>query len=381
MDKEYTNYTVELLLRDDYFIETTFAPTKNSEEFWKKQIASGSLDEEVFQEAKFILLGQNTNENFDKGALLIRIKRSIMRQRVVQWSRYAAAALVLFSLSFFYFKHQQEQSFTHTTAAIAQQMRDTSEIVLLNADGENAMTIEGSKATLDFSKSDSLLVNSKSILALESGKEEMRQVIVPYGKQISLILPDQTKLWVNAGSTVKFPSAFLGKTREIYVNGEVYADVTPNKEKPFVFKTKTFDVQVLGTSLNINAYETITHSRVTLVEGKVKVKGSKGDFLLAPNQSYVQNDLNARTEQVGVKYYTSWKDGYYHFHNEKLEDVIVDLERFYGKKIACDAKVRHKLCSGNLSLEQDLQGVLEGIAFTLQLQVQKENNVYTFTSK
>jgi len=381
MNRDYTNFNVDQLLIDDYFIETTFMPSKMSDAFWTEQIANGLLDEKVYLEAKRILLGEDVDFSLDKDTLFTEIKSSVRRKRIVQLTRYVSAAILLIALSFFYFQFSNKSAFTTTTNVIAQQMRDTSDIVLLSENGEKAITIEGSKATLDFSNDDSLLVNEKSLLGFKSDEVEMHQVVVPYGKQISLILPDQTKLWVNAGSTVKFPTAFVGKTREIYVNGEVYADVKSNKQKPFIFKTKTFDVQVLGTSLNLNAYESFSHSRVTLVEGKVKVSGQKGEFLLSPNQSYVQDASNARTENVGVKYYTSWKDGYYHFRDEKLSEVLDDLGRFYGKEITCETEVRHRLCSGNLSLEQDIQAVLDGIAFTLQLNVKKENNRYILYSK
>ena len=381
MNIDYTNYTVEQLLQDDYFIETTFMPSKMSESFWCDQIRDGVVDESVYLEAKNLLLMDTSKTTFNKDTLFSEIQRSVRRKRIVLLSQYASAAVLLLCLSFAYFYFNQKTTFITTSDAIAQQMRDTSEIVLLSANGESALTIQGAQATLDFSNNDSLVVNSKKMMGLNPKEVEIHQVIVPYGKQISLILPDQTKLWVNAGSTVKFPSTFVGDKREIYVNGEVYGNVTKDKTKPFIFKTKTFDVQVLGTSLNINAYESAAENRVTLVEGKVKVKGAKGDFMLAPNESYVQEGGKAEKQLVGVKYYTSWKDGYYHFRNEKLADVLVDLERFYGKDISCDAVVKNKLCSGNLSLDQNLQEILEGIAYTLQLGVKKENNRYILYSK
>lgn len=378
MNKNYSNYTVDQLLRDDYFIETTFIPTKNSNAFWTDQIELG-LHQEVFYKAQSILLADTPSHELKKESLFANIKWTIRRKSMVRWTKYASAAILLLALTFFYFHYKQTQTFVETTTTIAQQLKDTSEIVLLS-DNSNSTLIEGKKATLDFSNDEKVIVNRNMKLDIDAQKVEMHQIIVPHGKQIYLILPDQTKLWVNAGTTVKFPSAFVENKREIYVNGEVYGDVTTDKKKPFVFKTKTFDVQVLGTSLNVNAYETSDRARVTLVEGKVKVKSGQGDLLLTPNQSFVQNNDASRKETVEVKYYTSWKDGYYHFKNEKLVNVLEDLARFYGKKIDCDPAVANKLCSGNLSLDQNLNDVLEGIAFTVKLKLKQQNNTYIFQS-
>ena len=377
-EKNYTkNTTVQELLADDFFIESILLPTAETQAFWHHLIQNDGLSVEVFQEASAIVLANHIAPvEFDLVGRLDKIEDYHQAKTSYSFIKYAAAAVLLMSLSFFAYRYFTVEPFNHTSDFVSSRLADTSDILLLGDGGKSVISIEGNQATLDFSDSDSLKVNSKSWMALEDKNITMQQVVVPFGKRLSLILPDKSKLWVNAGTTVKFPSAFVGNKREIYVNGEVYGDITKDPSKPFFFKTKSFDVQVLGTSLNIYAYESDKNGRVTLVEGRVKVNNDGEDFFLAPNQSYALIQDQSKVESVSVQYYTSWKDGYYHFKNEKLISVLNNIERYYGTKVETEPAVNNMLCSGNLGLNDDAKSVLEGIAFTLGLELKYENKIY-----
>ncbi len=183
-------------------------------------------------------------------------------------------------------------------------------------------------------------------------------------------------MWVNAGSIVKFPSHFDKKQREVTVDGEVYADVVKNPKKPFVFHTKEFNVQVLGTSLNIHAYSDDPNQQVTLVEGKVKVKSSQGEHFLKPDESYFADGKTEEVREVDVTFFTSWKDGFYRFKDQQLKDVIQNLERYYGTDIECSPKIAKMTCSGYLDLKDDINMVLRGVAFSMDIKFKKEESSY-----
>lgn len=129
-------------------------------------------------------------------------------------------------------------------------------------------------AQIVYSATGQVQVNSNKLVE-DDIKEEYNQIIVPKGKRSQIVLADNSKIWINSGSKVIYPRAFEGKYREIYVEGEVYLNVTHDTSKPFIVNTSGFEVRVLGTSFNISAYKNQEKAAVVLVEGSVNVKTNK----------------------------------------------------------------------------------------------------------
>ncbi|WKK59064.1 FecR family protein [Sphingobacterium sp. BN32] len=373
----YNNHTTEAdLLRDDFFIRSMLAPTEETERFWQQVLLVNNLSEEVFEGAKQKLLQPAHSMNqHAKDALFSQITESThTRVRKISYYRYAAAAILLvLGISFALFRYQSNEVPVKELAEKSQ--ADTSGILLVTGDGET-VNIEGKEAVLDFSNANAVTVNKKKLEVARISQAVQHEVRVPVGKRISLILSDGTKMWVNAGSIVKFPSHFDKKQREVSVDGEVYADVVKNPKKPFVFHTKEFNVQVLGTSLNIHAYSDDPNQQVTLVEGKVKVKSSQGEHFLKPDESYFADGKTEEVREVDVTFFTSWKDGFYRFKDQQLKDVIQNLERYYGTDIECSPKIAKMTCSGYLDLKDDINMVLRGVAFSMDIKFKKEESSY-----
>ncbi len=373
----YNNHTTEAdLLRDDFFIRSMLAPTEETERFWQQVLLVNNLSEEVFEGAKQKLLQPAHSMNqHAKDALFSQITESThTRVRKISYYRYAAAAILLvLGISFALFRYQSNEVPVKELAEKSQ--ADTSGILLVTGAGET-VNIEGKEAVLDFSNANAVTVNKKKLEVARISQAVQHEVRVPVGKRISLILSDGTKMWVNAGSIVKFPSHFDKKQREVSVDGEVYADVVKNPKKPFVFHTKEFNVQVLGTSLNIHAYSDDPNQQVTLVEGKVKVKSSQGEHFLKPDESYFADGKTEEVREVDVTFFTSWKDGFYRFKDQQLKDVIQNLERYYGTDIECSPKIAKMTCSGYLDLKDDINMVLRGVAFSMDIKFKKEESSY-----
>lgn len=373
----YNNHTTEAdLLRDDFFIRSMLAPTEETERFWQQVLLVNNLSEEVFEGAKQKLLQPAHSMNqHAKDALFSQITESThTRVRKISYYRYAAAAILLaLGISVALFRYQSNEVPVNELAEKSQ--ADTSGILLVTGAGET-VNIEGKEAVLDFSNANAVTVNQKKLDVARISQAVQHEVRVPVGKRISLILSDGTKMWVNAGSIVKFPSHFDKKQREVSVDGEVYADVVKNPKKPFVFHTKEFNVQVLGTSLNIHAYSDDPNQQVTLVEGKVKVKSSQGEHFLKPDESYFADGKTEEVREVDVTFFTSWKDGFYRFKDQQLKDVIQNLERYYGTDIECSPKIAKMTCSGYLDLKDDINMVLRGVAFSMDIKFKKEESSY-----
>lgn len=160
------------------------------------------------------------------------------------------------------------------------------------------------------------------------------------------VLPDSTVVWLNSGSTLKYPSAFTSSERNVELEGEAYFDVQKNEDQPFyINKGQNLSVHVLGTSFNIEAYADDDIITTTLVEGKVKVSyrdtdGTSKESHLSPSQKLVYNINNkdAVTEDVSVAQYIAWKDGEIIFEDTGLKNVL----RLLSKHFNVDFKVKNE---------------------------------------
>jgi transmembrane sensor len=157
------------------------------------------------------------------------------------------------------------------------------------------------------------------------------------GRQFQVHLPDGTKAWLNAASSIKYPTTFRGNERRVYITGEVYFEVSKNAKKPFFVQLPEHsEVRVIGTSFNINAYENEPTIKTTLVEGSVKISTSSineppTSLLLKPGQQakLINNFLTLDTTASNVAKSLSWKNGIFHFEDVGLEQIMRELERWY----------------------------------------------------
>lgn len=166
----------------------------------------------------------------------------------------------------------------------------------------------------------------------DEGKQvEYHTIRVPRGGEYNLQLSDNTKVYLNAGSSLRYPVRFTGDKREVVLIGEGYFEVAKDSTKPFIVKAGNIDVRVLGTAFNVNAYPDEECISTTLVEGKVQVDyGTERQFMQPGTRLvYDKSDGHAEISAVDVEVYTSWKDGYYYFKRETLENIMDVLSRWY----------------------------------------------------
>jgi ferric-dicitrate binding protein FerR (iron transport regulator) len=143
----------------------------------------------------------------------------------------------------------------------------------------------------------------------------------PRGGQYQLTLPDGSRVWLNAMSSITYPVLFSEKERKVNITGEVYFEVEKKPGHPFIVNTRAESITVLGTHFNIRAYENEGDVKTSLLEGSVKV----ADKILDPGQAYVDgNVLTTDTEQD-----VAWKNGYFNFDGADLKTVMQQLERWY----------------------------------------------------
>ncbi len=156
---------------------------------------------------------------------------------------------------------------------------------------------------------------------------------VPIGGEFRLILSDGTKVWVNAGSTLKYPVAFGQNQREVFLEGEAYFEVEKYEYRPFIVHTSRGNIEVLGTGFNVRDYQEEAQVVTTLVEGKVAYHASEQceTVILLPGYQLVDDgDKELESRKVDVEMYVGWKDGRYVFEDATLEEIMQVLSGWYG---------------------------------------------------
>lgn len=183
----------------------------------------------------------------------------------------------------------------------------------------------------------------------------------PRGGQFQLQLPDGTEVWLNAASSIRFPTAFPGKERLVEVTGEVYMEVARNADQPFRVKVnEQVNVQVLGTRFNINAYSDEKNIQTTLVQGAVKVKSGDTGTILQPGQQAQVSD-NIRVVPADVDQVMAWKNGLFNFHNMELKEVMRQLSRWYDIDVEYRGTVAPREFWGKMGRNLTLSEVLKGL--------------------
>lgn len=190
---------------------------------------------------------------------------------------------------------------------------------------------------------------------------------VPRGGEFVLRLPDSSRIWINAGSKIKYPVAFLpGETRTVeLLYGEAYFQITPaakHEGSAFVVKTGSQEIEVLGTEFNIRAYPEDGDITSTLVEGKVALSGRTSRELLIPGEQvvYTEQDGTMKKKRVNTEDYTSWRAGVFRFRDITLEEMALTLSRWYDVKVSfTDDALRTMKFNGSFSRELGLRKILD----------------------
>lgn len=189
----------------------------------------------------------------------------------------------------------------------------------------------------------------------------------PRGSKVqALVLDDGTKVWLNAASSITYPTAFIGNERKVTMTGEAYFEVTKSKNMPFIVSVEDAEVQVLGTHFNIMAYKEENAVKTTLLEGSVRfVSGNNASLLKPGQQSQLTKDGQVNViSGVDVDEVMAWKNGLFYFKNADIETVMRQLSRWYDVDIQYQGEIKPKKFGGEIQRDLNLSEVLEGLKET-----------------
>ncbi|TYA84309.1 FecR family protein [Seonamhaeicola marinus] len=257
------------------------------------------------------------------------------------FAKYAAILIIALGTGFSYYIYNKEVPVEIATPKDA--------IILELENGETKIIEEGASFLLADDKGDAFGEQDGNTLKYNSKSSKVDKLVyntltVPYGKRFDIVLSDNTKVTLNAGTSLKYPVKFLkGKKREVFINGEAFFDVAEDKKHPFVVNAKDVNVRVLGTKFNVSSYPEDLNAETVLVEGSVslykeEVYEPAKATLLTPGHlaSMNKEDKAISIEKVDVSLYTSWISGTVSFKHELFKNIVKKLERQYDVVIECN---------------------------------------------
>lgn len=308
------------------------------------------------------------------------------KRRLYFISTAAAAILFLFYLSADHFLLKDSGALDNYVKLLEEPEWDSSQIQVYLSP-EKKMNVEENKATVTYSTKGKVSINEKvqeQPVAEKNADQEYNQIVVPKGKYTHLTLSDGSTVHINSGTRVVYPRVFSSDHREIYVEGEVCLHVTKNEKAPFVVKTTSFEVEVLGTTFNVSAYKDEPDGTVVLVEGSVQLSDhNKNNIKIKPNQMVSVNEGKVDSvKEVEASDYTAWTEGLMILSLEPLAETFRKLERFYGVTIQISPDAAQLKMRGKIDLKQPFDDVLTLITKTAPVTSQKkENGVYYVLKK
>jgi len=202
------------------------------------------------------------------------------------------------------------------------------------------------------------------VRTLETAKvSDTHKIIVPYKQKYQVILPDGSKIFLNAGSTLTFPSAFQGNERRVKLEGEAFFEIAHMPDKQFVVEAGQQQIRVYGTVFNVKAYENEPVHYTTLLEGKISLKNqnAQNELFLKPGSQAQYDPASHKTMLIDVNpaIAGSWKDGWLAFDNRPMDEILRQIGRWYNLEIALADQSLHKISvSGKILLYPDVKDVL-----------------------
>lgn len=368
---------ISYLLRK-YFLGTITQEEQRALDCWlKEDDEHEQLFERLRKDTRFgeeygIFCATNTEQAWKT----FRVKTGINKKpRIFAWRKYAAAAIILplmmAALWYLFFMEKEDVA--------VQCVRPIETGVTLEFVGENkVMLVKEQRATIKVGGGVVVQQNAGELIysSMESQEKVDTNILrIPRGGEFTLQLADGTRVYLNSASELKYPMAFTGYERQVYLKGEAYFEVSKDAEHPFSVITDDLRVQVYGTSFNMN-----THSndciQTVLVEGKVGIHEfeSNKEYMLKPNEMavYSRTSRNMEIKEVNPDLYTLWRKGMFVFERETLENIMNTLSLWYDVEVFFQAEsVKGLHFSGHMKRYEQIEDILHaitdatGVVFTI----------------
>ena len=382
----------ENFLLDNDFIEWQLFRTEEQNAKWAKYIQENPHLEQSIEEAiaEFGSLSMDKHSllSTEKDALYTALMKNIHKQKrrklYLQYFTSIAAVLVIAIVSVVYLQMHKSKSqlgLIENNTIIGQTLNEQ-EIYIISGESKTNLT---NNSELELTHDENVVVtdSTKTKQEIRLATTSMNKLVVPYGKRSNLVLADGTKVFINSGTQVDFPTKFTGNTREITVNGEVFIEVKKDTSKPFIVHTNSMNIEVFGTSFNVTDYDDDLSKTVVLVEGSVAVKAEGRETMLKPNRKLEISDGRFTEETVDVSEYISWTKGVLECNEMPFSEILKRVGRYYNVDFenSPDILLNSKTCSGKLFLSDNLDSVMVSISVLSSTKYIREDNIIHISKK
>lgn len=373
------------------------------------QVIDGQEYEEILN-TYHDMLGNQVNYSFSGGDLLERIKHKVDQGRARTsyklWYRIAVAAVLLLTIStalFFYTRTNGHNERVAMAAGTESFTTGKNEATLTLANGQkislndvsNGEIANQSGIRVTKAANGQLVYHADPVSARNvSGKPVFNTVTTPKGGQYEVNLPDGTKVWLNASSSLTYPTFFTTAGRRVVLKGEAYFEVAKVSAKgrnsservPFLVQTDDQEVEVLGTHFNVNAYPDDPSTKTTLLEGSVRVttraegaageQGSRPSGMLKPGEQALLEAGKITVKNVEAQDVIAWKDGYVQFQDEGIRAIMRKIERAYDVEVVYKGEISDEPLGGKVS-KRTLSELLSTLESTEQFRFKVEGRRIT----
>lgn len=313
-----------------------------------------------------------------------RLKSQNRRRIRLQWMVSGAAACLVLGVFLFSLKWESPAPEVGKIPIVA----GKSKAILTLSTGTKIELEDHSSELVDIQTK---IMNTGSVLSYEQkadvsdSKTELayNQVKTPKGGEYSVVLADGTKVYLGPYSSLTYPVTFTGKERKVKFSGEAYFDVTSDAAHPFIVEMEDMKVKVLGTSFNLRDYKDEPYSEATLVSGKVQIYTADDSCVLKPSYQALldKSDRKLDTKKVDVEEFVAWKDGKLNLRNQRLEDILTRLSKWYDINVFyANEKAKDIRFYVNINRYSDLNDLLDKFEKTDLVKFEIKGNVVNVNS-
>lgn len=384
------------IIENPLFFKWVFHPSSEINAYWNHYLNNNPEHAELITELKSQILVHLKYEEeqlteTEKRELAKRILRVLnrtdnkrSRNSIIRSTMRYAAISILFlclggSLVYLYMEGRHSQFIIDNCELPA--LSNEPVLILGNRD---KIALNQGESQIEYSADGQITFNSEQTIAGEDekGVPAMNTLVIPYGSRSNITLADGTKVWLNAGSRLIYPSRFVDKTREVFLSGEAFFEVAKSEKQPFTVKTADMQLEVLGTKFNVSAYPEDFAVLTTLAEGSIEIKSTSAakrekGILLVPEQLayFNRKTLQTQVQKVNLEEYTGWTEGLLYFSNTDFNRITKKLERFYNIQFQFDDPLKGGIqVSGKLDVSKGQSEVFEYLNLLTGLELIKINN-------
>ncbi|MDB5116518.1 MAG: fec operon regulator FecR [Mucilaginibacter sp.] len=343
-----------------------------------------SPDEIAFLESWYLTYEEShkellslTDRKEDVDRVWNNLKDVSYKRQILIWPKLAIAASILLFLSVgsFFLPHKQTKQSEITKNKIHDVGPGGNKAILILSNGkqivltgaQNGKLAQQGNTIIKKTSNGQIVYLADERDASVSGKLTYNTMSTPKGGQYWVILPDGSKVFLNAASSLRYPTAFIGKERIVELTGEAYFEVAHNASVPFKVINKGQAIEVLGTHFNINSYGDESFITTTLLEGSVKVHTKNQEIMLKPGQ---QSEVNTDSDQhnitlidnVDIEEVIAWKNGLFQFKAATIKQVMDNAARWYDINVIYKGMPDVKI-TGRMSRNVNLSGLIDLLKF------------------